>query len=89
MATLTKEEEVRVVETYLKFKTLSRVSEHLNEKWGYCSKWSKPCLKATLRRCLKKSIKKVIVSKNKYLSRTEPIEFTDSEEDLASLFESL
>lgn len=83
---LTKEEEIRVVEAFLRCKGLSRTCEHLNEKWGFSMKWSKPSIKITLKRCLRKSIKKVILSRDKYLRRGTVIAFGDSDAEVSTIF---
>jgi hypothetical protein len=86
--TMTKEEENRVIETYLRFKNVSKTSEFLSEKWGFSLKWSRQNINITLKRCLKKSLKKIVISKEKYLSRGTPFFFDDSDQEVSSLFES-
>ena len=86
--TFTHEEKERVVNAFLKEGSYEKTSTALNETWGYSIKWSLNSLKAVVRHAIKKSIKKTILSRDKYLPRGTEILFSDSEPEIRSLIES-
>lgn len=88
IGSFTKEEEKRVVEFVLKYKSIDTVIGKLNVIYGHNSKWTKNALTMVIKHSLKRAIKKIILSKQKYLRKGPIIYFGTNELEVDSLFEA-